>query len=57
MLRDRLVNRKWNDRGELDRHPFDGAPEQKVYHESLGRMRITLTARIALLRWPVLSGM
>ena len=51
-------------------HPLDDVPEQKLYHESLGCMRMTIRARIALLAlrgylammillvaWRVLSGM
>jgi hypothetical protein len=51
-------------------HPLDDAPEQKLYRESLGRMRMTSTVRMALLllrgylaamvmlvAWRVLSGL
>jgi hypothetical protein len=51
-------------------HPLDDAPEQKLYREDLGRMRVTRTVRLSLLLlqgylaamvllvpWRVLSGL
>jgi hypothetical protein len=51
-------------------HPLDDVPEQKLYREDLGRMRMTRTVRISLLllqgylaamvvlvAWRVLSGL
>jgi hypothetical protein len=51
-------------------HPLDDAPEQKLYREDLGRMRMTRTVRLSLLllqgylasmvllvAWRVLSGL
>jgi hypothetical protein len=51
-------------------HPLDDAPEQKLYREDLGRMRVTQTVRLSLLLlqgylaamvllvpWRVLSGL
>lgn len=51
-------------------HPLDDVPEQKLYREDLGRMRMTATVRFSLLllhgylaamvllvAWRVLSGL
>jgi hypothetical protein len=51
-------------------HPLDDVPEQKLYHEDLGSMRMTRTVRLSLLllrgylaamvllvAWRVLSGL
>jgi hypothetical protein len=51
-------------------HPLDDAPEQKLYHENLGAMTITMPVRLSLLAlrgylagmimlvaWRVISGL